>query len=257
VIDAIVVDDEPHARTLLRVMLAEHPDVDVVGEYGTGTEALAAIRRDAPDLVLLDIQMPGLTGIEVAEAIAQAPDPLPSIVFVTAYDEYAIQAFEIHAVDYLLKPVDPARLERALERVRARVSAPLAGDQLERLQRMLDAFAARERRTERIAIRVGERTYLQRTDEIEWVEAEGKHMKIHVGGKSYAMRETMRNVETRLDPTRFIRVSRSAMVNLDHVREIQPWFNGDFVLILRSGTEVTTTRAYRDQLREVIARASG
>jgi two-component system LytT family response regulator len=137
------------------------------------------------------------------------------------------------------------------------VAAPLAGDQLERLQRMLDAFAARERRTERIAIRVGERTYLQRTDEIEWVEAEGKHMKIHVGGKSYAMRETMRNVETRLDPTRFIRVSRSAMVNLDHVREIQPWFNGDFVLILRSGTEVTTTRAYRDQLREVIARASG
>jgi two-component system LytT family response regulator len=252
-IDTVIVDDEPHARSLLRLLLRDHPDFEVVAEYGSGTEALRGIQRDPPGLVLLDIQMPGMTGMQVAEALAREGS-MPALIFTTAFDEYAIQAFEINAADYLLKPISPARLERALQRVKAERSSDGASAQLERLRAVLDTFSARERRIERIAIRVGERTYLRRIDEIEWVEADGKHVKIHVDGKTLAIRETMKSMENRLDASRFVRVSRSAIVNLDRVREIQPWFRGDLVLILDSGAEVTTTRGFRDQLRDLVER---
>jgi two-component system, LytTR family, response regulator len=247
-----IVDDEPLARSLLRRMLEVYPDVEVVAEYGNGADALRGLPDDQVALALLDIQMPGLSGLQLAADLLES-ESAPSIVFVTAFDEFAIGAFEVHAVDYLLKPVNPDRLQRALERVRARLT-PERGDEMERLKRMLDMHSSRERRVERIAIRVGERTYLQRVEEIEWVEADGKYVKIHVGGKTYAMRETMKSMEARLQDFRFIRISRSAIVNLDRVRVIQPWFKGDLVLIMESGAEVTTTRGFREDLRELLDR---
>jgi two-component system LytT family response regulator len=241
----VIVDDEPPARELLAEMLAAHPDVDVVAEYGSGTEALGGIAEHQPDLVFLDVQMPGRTGLEVAAALgAEAP----AVIFVTAHDRYAVRAFEVHALDYLLKPFSPARLAATLQRVRSGASPAAASAPVAEAVEML---LARER-GRRLAIRVGERTYLRRVDEVDWVEADAKFVRIHLGGTAYTMRETMKSMEERLDPTRFVRVSRSAIVNLDRVVEIQPWFNGDQVLILESGATVTTTRGYRDRLRGLL-----
>lgn len=247
-IRTIIVDDEPLARQLMRTLLAEHPEVEVVGEFASSSEALKGVTALAPDLVLLDIQMPGIDGLQLGEMLTHLAE-VPTVVFVTAYDEYAIRAFEVHAVDYLLKPVAPARLAAMLARVGGR-----RDHGREALRHMVEALATRDRRGRRIAVRVGERTYLLRTDEIEWVEADGKFVKIHVAAKTYSMRETMKSMEARLDATQFLRVSRSAIVNLDRVREIQPWFNGDYMVIMQNGAEVATTRSHRDALRTLLER---
>lgn len=241
----VIVDDEPPARELLAEMLAAHPDVAVVAEYGSGTEALRGVAEHAPDLVFLDVQMPGRTGLEVAAEMGGGGSP--ALVFVTAFDRYAVRAFELHALDYLLKPFSPARLAATLERVRGGRAAG-GGTVAEAVETLL----GRGHGVRRLAIRVGERTYLRRMDEVERVEADGKLVRIHVGGTSYAMRETMKSMEERLEPGRFVRVSRSAIVNLDRVVEIQPWFRGDLVLVMESGAHVTTTRGYRDQLRGLL-----
>jgi two-component system, LytTR family, response regulator len=247
VIRTVIVDDELPARQLMRTMLEDHAEVSVVGEFATASEALQGIATLAPDLVLLDIQMPGTNGLQLAEALSRLAE-VPEIVFVTAFDEYAIQAFEVHAVDYLLKPVDPGRLERTLNRVRG-------GDRgASSIRQAMEALAGRERRTRRLAIRTRERTYLLRPEEVDWLEADGKYVKVHCGSKIYTMRETMKSLEERLDGEIFLRVSRSAIVNLDRVREIQPWFNGDYMILMHGGSEVPTTRGYRDPLRELIER---
>ncbi|HEX7243775.1 MAG TPA: response regulator, partial [Longimicrobiaceae bacterium] len=202
----VIVDDEPPARELLADMLAAHPDVEVVAEYGSGTEAVRGVAEHRPDLVFLDVQMPGRTGLEVAAEIG--PEQMPAVVFVTAYDQYAVRAFEVHAVDYLLKPFAPERLASALDRVRAQRSRD-GGEESRRVTEAVEMLLARERDTRRLAIRVGERTYLRRVEDVEWVEADAKFVRIHVGGTSYSMRETMKSMEERLDPVRFLRVSRS------------------------------------------------
>jgi two-component system LytT family response regulator len=249
---ALIVDDEPLARDLLRAMLAQLENIEVIGESGDGADAIMKIETTRPDVVFLDIQMPEGSGFDVVRALD--PSALPAIVFVTAFDQYALRAFEIHALDYLLKPYDLERLGAAVAHVRAILTTPVNNRDAEK-RRMLDLIASVRMETnhaQRLAIKVGERTILQRVDNIDWVEADAKYARIHAGDKTYTIRETMRNIESRLDVSKFMRVSRSAIVNLDRVKEIQPWFKGEYVLLMQSGAKVTTTRSYRAPLVELL-----
>lgn len=248
----VVVDDEPLARELLIDMLARHPEIELVGDFENGDQAVLGIRATAPDLLFLDIQMPGKDGFEVLRELD--PDALPAVVFVTAYDEFAIRAFDVSALDYLLKPFDPPRLRRAIERATAHLGHRSSEDEMRRVLRFLEEMRLRERRQQRLPITVGERTYLQDVDEIDWIEADGRYMKIHVGERAHSIRETMQNLEEYLDSASFVRVSRSALVNVDRIREIQPWFNGTHVLIMRNGDQVTTTRGHRDTVQRLMGR---
>jgi len=261
-IRTVIVDDEPLARKLLRSMLATHADIELVGEYGDGQEALNGIIEQKPDLVFLDVQMPKLTGIEVLEQLG--PDRDPEIVFVTAYDQYALRAFEVNAVDYLLKPFDDERFDETLDRVRARLSREAeprtrrkgdAGDYADRLDAVLRQLGSRPEYAERIAVRRGERIYLQPVADIEVFESEGKYVRIHTGGEEHVIRETMLQLDEILDPRQFIRISRSAIINIASIAEIQLWFRGDYMVILKSGRKINTTRSYRSALKRLIDRA--
>lgn len=248
-LQCVIVDDEPLARDLLRSMLAEIEDVEVVAEFGEGKSAVEGIRDLRPELVFLDIQMPERDGFEVIAELA--PDELPAVVFVTAYDEYALRAFEVHALDYLLKPFDRERLERTVRRAVDQLRRPGGGDR-QGLMSLLQQLNRERRQQQRLVIKVRDRIYLQDVEEIDWIEANGRFVDIHVGDQTHSMRDTMQNMKETLDPTRFVRVSRSAIVNLDRVAEIQPWFSGDLVLIMRNGTNITTTRGYRDRLKDIL-----
>jgi two-component system LytT family response regulator len=264
-LSCIVVDDEPLARELLLSMLEGIGGVDVLGEYGDGAAALRGIRERDPDLVFLDIQMPARTGIEVLRELGAAA---PDVIFVTAYDRYALDAFQVDAVDYLLKPFDEERLEEAVERARRRrraersagdtadAAGPAAADReatAERLARVLERLDRKGRYLERIAVREKERTLLQPIAGIEWFEAEGKYIRLHLdGGGTRMIRQTMISLEEALDPARFVRVSRSAILNIDRIAEIHPWFNGELSVRMQSGAEIRTTRSYRDALKRVM-----
>jgi two-component system LytT family response regulator len=248
-----IVDDEPLARELLRGMLESYPDIEIVAECADGRSALRAIRHLRPDLVFLDVQMPKMDGFAMVQELD--PDEVPEIVFVTAYDRYALRAFEVHALDYLLKPFDEERIDRAVTRAREQLKQSEDGQELTRVLALLEDLGARDRYPERIAIRRSDRTILQPVADIEWLEADGKHVKIHVGETAYSIREAMARLERQLDPRKFLRVSRSAIVNVDRVREIQPWFHGDHVVVLQNGDQVTTTRTYRSAINRVLGLA--
>ena len=232
-------------------MLSVHPDVRVVAEFDNGESLIEALPELEVDAIFLDVQMPGISGLEVAKHLHSTD--APAIVFTTAYDRYALNAFEVRAFDFLLKPFSPERLSTTLEHIRAGRDQPRsqAPDTAE-LAELWRELRTHERRRDRLTIRTGDRIYLQDVREIDWIEADGRYVKIHLGDKNLAMRETMQNLEEELDPARFVRVSRSAIVNLDRVKEIQPWFAGEHILILQNGAKVTTTRTYRDRLRELI-----
>ena len=240
---ALVVDDEPVARRRLKALLRDEPTVNVVGECGDGEEALDAIRRVAPELVFLDVQMPGLDGFEVIEALG--PKACPAVIFVTAYDEYALEAFEVHAVDYLLKPFDRARLHAAIERAHA---LALGGDLGRRLGALVAGVAA-SRPLKRLLVKSGGRVYFVRVEEIDWIEATGHYLRLHVGSESHLLRATVASVEARLDPERFARIHRSTIVNVERVKEMHPAFHGDFVVTLRSGTQLDCSRTYAQRLQ--------
>jgi len=252
---AVIVDDEPLARDLLRGMLESVPGVWVVGEAGDGPAAVELVRRERPDLLFLDVQMPERDGFDVLRELGE--DAPPAVIFVTAYDRYALRAFEVSALDYLLKPFDEERLERSVGRAVAelRGAAPgAADDRMAELLRRLERLERRERYAERLAITQGERTFLQPVRDIDWIEADGKFMNIHVGEKKYTMRATLMGLQEQLDPELFLRVSRGAILNLDRIREVQPWFNGEYVAVMHSGAQVTTTRSYRGALARVIGK---
>jgi two-component system, LytTR family, response regulator len=260
-IRCVIVDDEPLARELMRAMLSGIEGVQIVAEYGNGADAVAGIRSLRPNVAFLDIQMPEMNGFEVVDELAGSAEAdgegLPAFVFVTAYDQYAIRAFDVHALDYLLKPYDADRLGRAVERARASVArAARGGGGGQQLLDLLETLRERGRAQGWIPIREGDRTFLQKMDEIEWIEADAKLMRIHTQTRTYSMRETLRNLEERLDPVTFLRVSRSSIVNLNWIREIQPWFNGEFVIVMKSGAQVTTSRSHRDKLAKLIGRKS-
>lgn len=246
-IRALIVDDEPLARARLRTLLSEEADVEVVGECGDGLEAVAAVQDLTPELVFLDVQMPTLDGFGVVEALD--PGALPVIVFVTAYDRYALQAFEVHALDYLLKPFDRDRFQKALERARAELQRSGSAETSQKLLAMLEDKAVRKP-LERLIIKSAGRVFFLRTEEIDWIEAAGNYVRLHVGAEAHLLRETMNGLEGRLDPGHFLRIHRSTIVNVDRIQELQAWFHGDYLVILRDGTQLTLSRGYRQKVQE-------
>jgi two-component system LytT family response regulator len=252
----VVADDEPIGRQRLVRLLQGEADTEVVAACADGEEAVEAIREHAPDVVLLDIQMPHLDGFEVVAALGEGHPP--AVIFVTAHDQYALRAFEIHAFDYLLKPVDPERLRDAMGRATAPTNRTPQGTTTGRILTLLEEINARERGRgrDRIVVRSPERAFFLRTETIDWIEAAGKFVHLHVGRAVHALRESMAELEQELDPTRFLRISRSVIVNVDRIQEIQPWFQGDYVLILTDGTRLTSTRGYRDNMRRLLGRSA-
>ena len=247
---ALIVDDEPLARQRLRTLLRGEPDIDVVGECADGHEAVAAIRQLQPHLLFLDVQMPALDGFGVLEALG--PQPLPAVIFVTAYDAYAIRAFEVNALDYLLKPFDRARFQKALGRARAQIRQSTGAALDPRLTRLLDTLGNRPRPTDRVVIKSAGRIMFLRTDEIDWVEAADNYVRLHVGPESHLLRETMGALEARLDPAKFLRIHRSTVVNIDRLKELQPWFHGDYIVTLQDGTRLNLSRTYRDRVIDLL-----
>ena len=250
-IRVLIVDDEPLARGKLRSLLGKEPDIAIAGEAGDGRSAVAAIREQRPDLVLLDVQMPELDGFGVVEALPETERP--AIIFVTAHDRFALQAFDVHAVDYLLKPFDRERLQKALERARRLLAGP-AGQQ--ELQKQLSGLLAAMKPTaapDRIAVKSGGRMLFVSTAEIDWVEAADNYVKLHLGPKELLMRETMASIEERLAPAGFVRISRSAIVHPRVVRELQPLFHGDQAVLLKNGTRLTLSRTHRQALEKLLA----
>ncbi len=241
-IRALIVDDEPLARRRIRRLLEREPDVEVIGECSDGGEALQSIRARRPDLVFLDVQMPVMDGIQVLQSVGSLP--MPAVVFVTAYDQYTLQAFDSCALDYLLKPFEEDRFRESVRRARERLNQGADGKELRTLLQRL-----RERSyLDRLLVKSRNGLVFLRVDCLRWIEAAGNRVRLHVAGEAHLLRSTMAAMEARLDPSRFLRVSRSAIVNLDAVKEIQPWFHGDYVVILRDGTRIPLSRGYRAKL---------
>jgi two-component system LytT family response regulator len=251
-IRAIIVDDEPLGRERIRTLLREDADVDVVGEAADGRQAIAAVERLRPDLLFLDVQMPEMDGFAVLDAIADKH--MPAIIFVTAYDRYAVQAFEVHALDYLLKAFDRERFESAVARAKEEIRRSREGILNERLLTLLEDLESRKQQATRLVIKASGRIFFLPVEEIDWVEAADNYVRIHAAGKEHLMRETLQSLEGRLDPAMFLRVHRSTTVNIDRIRELQPMFHGDYALRLCDGTELTLSRNYRDKLGESLAR---
>lgn len=246
-IRALLVDDEEPARELLRAFLASWPDVTIVGEAGDGLTAIDLTKRLAPDLLFLDVQMPRVNGFDVVAALEASSPPL--IVFATAYDQYALRAFEVSACDYLLKPFDVERFANTMRRVLARHEEP-AQSTREAIRSLL--ATVRPEASRPLVVKVDGRHLFVDTDEIEWIEAVRKDARLHLGGKALLVRESMNSLANRLDASRFLRVHRSAIVNRAHIREMQPWFKGDYVLIMRTGARVVSGHTYRDAVRRLI-----
>ena len=251
----MVVDDEQLARDELCYQLEQLADVEVVAQAGNGVEALAATDRVEPDLIFLDIQMPGLNGFEVARRLLDRQDYVPALVFVTAFDQYAVEAFEVNAVDYLLKPVDAARLEQALSRARRRLSLDRPGpvnDQLERLVRMMEN---RQPRRDQVAVRVGERFLLVQAEEIIYASLADESINIVTGQVAGTSNyRTLDELQARLDPDVFWRVHRSHLVNINKIKEIVPWFSRNYILRMKDvkGTEIPVSRTQTKRLREYL-----
>lgn len=262
-IRTLIVDDEPLARERVRSMAASEPDLEVIGEARDGAEAVDAILSQAPDLVFLDVQMPKLDGFEVIKSVGA--DRMPPVVFVTAFDQHALRAFEVQALDYLLKPFDRDRFQGALSRVRHQMDSEENGALGRKLLALVRDMhiegagdappqAAADRRSDRMVVKSGGRLFFLRTDEIDWVEAAGNYVRLHVGAEAHLLRETMNSIETRLPPDTFFRIHRSRIVNIERVKELQPWFNGEYVVILRNGTKLTLSRGYREKLQARLGR---
>ncbi len=260
-IQTLVVDDEPLAREGLRVLLERDPDVELVGECAEGRAALETIRDLEPDLVFLDVQMPEMDGFEVLAGLE--PSEVPVVVFVTAYDEYALRAFEVHALDYLLKPFDDERFEAALDRAKSELERRDDAALGEKLAALLEDHggerittgSGRAERDDRLMIRSSGRVQFVNVEEIDWVEAAGDYVRLHVGERSHLLRETMKNMEDRLDSERFVRVHRSTLVKLDHVKEVVSSDAGSYEIVLADGTRRSLSRSGRRRLEEVLGRS--
>jgi two-component system LytT family response regulator len=250
----LIVDDEPLARDGVELYLKAHADVTLVAACENGSQAIRAIREHAPDLVLLDVKMPGLTGFDVIESIGA--ERMPPVIFLTAYEDYALRAFRFAAIDYLLKPIDAARLGEALERARTSIARQDLFQRTQALSSVLDRLARLPAGEDRIAVRAGGNTHFLRPQEISWVEAAGDYVTIHTAAQHYVVREALRDIEQRLAPHHFRRVHRSSLVSLGKVRELEIKESGDAELVLEDGTRVKVGRAYKDAVLDAL-RARG
>ncbi|HEU4562642.1 MAG TPA: LytTR family DNA-binding domain-containing protein [Longimicrobium sp.] len=244
---AVVVDDEALARERLRTLLAGYPSVELVAECGDGVEAVGAVAELRPDLLFLDVQMPELDGFGVLRAL-DGEAPLPEIVFVTAYDRYALQAFEVHALDYLLKPFTRRRFYEAMEHVLARLAQ--RGTDQSNLAALIQSLPTAER-PERIAVRTTRGVEFVRVAEVARVEAEGNYVKLHTAGGAFLLRRTLKALAAQLDPRKFVQVHRSALVNVDRIARLEPWFHGEFVVVMDDGARLTSSRTYSANLRRL------
>lgn len=253
-IRAIIIDDEPLARDKVKRFLRDEEDVEITGECGDGNEAVSMIKKLSPDLVFLDIQMPEMNGFQVLQSIGSSQ--MPAVIFATAYDQYAIQAFDVHALDYLLKPFNRERFRRAVERVREQLTSQGSDNIEKRLRALLTDLKTEKKYLERLVIKSVGRVFFLKTKEIDWIEAAGNYVKLHVGRESHMLRETMNGLESKLDPEKFLRIHRSTLVNIDRIKELHPLFSGDYTVILQNGAELTLSRSYRDRLLELFEKSS-
>jgi two-component system, LytTR family, response regulator len=252
-IKTLIVDDEPLACRKIRRLLRSDTDVEVIGECSNGQEALRAIEEHTPDLIFLDVQMPGMDGFALLDSLDSRAAPM--VIFVTAYDQYALRAFDFCALDYLLKPFDRQRFERALQRAKARIRSTKGGEINHRTLELLEEIRARSSYTDRIVIKSGGRVFFLKTEEIDWVEAEGKYVRLHVGKESYLLRETIGGLEAQLDPKKFLRIHRCRIVNIDRIEQLEPWFHNEYRVVLRDGTHLMLSRSCRKRLSELLGGA--
>jgi two-component system LytT family response regulator len=261
-IRALIVDDEPAARDAIRSLLAGDAEIHIVGECADGHTALRAIANTSPDLLFLDVQMPEMDGFTMLRQLD--PARLPVVVFVTAFDQYALQAFDVHATDYLLKPFDDDRFREAVSRAKQSVRAGQLGRLSEELRALLDGVipGAPAPRTaapggpylKRLVIKSGGRVTLLNVRDIDWIEAEGDYVKIHVAKAWHLLRETMKRLEAQFDPARFVRIHRSTIVNVERIKELQPYFRGEYVVILQDGKSLKLSRGYKEHLESMLGR---
>lgn len=255
-IRTLIVDDELLARRRISNLLRAKEEFVVIGECANGKTAVEAIQQQAPEVVFLDVQMPDLDGFGVLQALGKTS--LPVIVFVTAFDQYAIKAFEFHALDYLLKPFDDERFEKTLEWVKEQLRQKEFRHLSNRMASLLQDhspkpdLAAPFKTPSRLVIRSAGRVQIIRTCEIEWIEAEGYYARVHVGGKSHLMRETLSHLETQLDSMQFLRIHRSTIINLEQVKELQPISHGEYIVVLQNGTQLRLSRSYREKLSVIL-----
>ena len=251
-IRALIADDEALARKFIRRMLKDNHDIEIVAECSNGKDAVAMIRKQNPDVVFLDVQMPEMDGFAVLESIGV--DQLPEIIFTTAYEQYAIRAFELHALDYLLKPFDQARFKDAIQHAKERLRSQRQKDGRLQMSALLESIKNKPQYLERLVIKTGGRITFLSTDEINWIEADDKYVHLHTGKVSPMVRQTLNAMEAQLDPRKFSRIHRSAIVNVERIKELQPLFSGEHSILLEDGTKLTLSRSYKDKLFELLGK---
>jgi two-component system LytT family response regulator len=252
VIRVCIVDDEPIACRRIQRLLKDDPSIEILKICNNGEQAAEAIKKLSPDLVFLDIQMPRMDGFEVLKSLES--ENMPHVIFVTAYDRYAIQAFEVHALDYLLKPFDTERFEEAISRAKAQIQQDRNRTLNKGLYALLEEMKTPPRYLERLVIKASGRVFFLKTEEIDWIEAQGKYVSIHAGKEEHLVREGMNTLENELDPKKFVRIHKSTIVNVDRIQQLQTWFHGDYRLILHNVTTLTLSRRYRQRLDELLGK---
>jgi two-component system, LytTR family, response regulator len=251
-IRTVIVDDEPWARTRIATLLSSEEDFEVVAACASGDEAISAVTTLAPHVVFLDVQMPGLDGFEVVDAVGV--EAMPIVVFATAHDDYALKAFEAQALDYLLKPFDEERFRRTVRRVRREVESHAKPDKS--LERLMQTLRGERRYLQRLTVQAAGRVTFLKSLDIDWLEASGNYVTLHVGRDTHLLRDSLTALEEKLDPNQFIRVHRSAIVNIERIKELAPWVRGEQALILRDGTQLTIGRAFRTRLTSLISNST-
>lgn len=249
-IRTIIVDDVELARERVKILLDDE-EIEIVGEASNGREAVELIRKLKPDLVFLDIQMPKTDGFEVIEQIGV--ENMPAVIFVTAYDEFALRAFDVNAVDYLLKPFDEERLRTALERAKQQISREIPAAEIEeKLRLLISEIKPEQKYLKRIPVKQNRGTTLVLTEEIDWIAAAGHYLELHTGRQTYLIREKISDFETKLDPDNFVRIHRSIIINIDRIKSLHPLFNGDHLIVLQDGTELNLSRTYHEKLMSLL-----
>lgn len=253
-IKVAVADDEPLARERIRSMLEGRNRYSIVTECADGVATVEALTEQDIDLLFLDVQMPGLNGFQIVESMGSAP--LPIVVFVTAFNDYALRAFDVSALDYLLKPFDKERFEKTLARVEERLASRERGDMSRELREFLGTLStsAAPNHVSRFPVRANGEIYFVRAEDVDWIDAEGNYVALHAAGRRHLVRDTIKSLESRLDPAKFVRVHRSAIINVDRLRKLQPYFHGEYVITLQDGTTLTSSRTYSDRLRALLER---